>query len=119
MFFTYNQNNSGGDFVIDAQRGISTFVIVEADDDVEADEKAEKIGLYWDGVAEGRDCECCGDRWNRQWSGGTNVPMVYDKSVEDGFYRNGYFFTDRKNAAGYIHYKDGLVKEVYEIKDGD
>ena len=27
--------------------------------------KAYEIGLYFDGVKAGRDCECCGDRWNK------------------------------------------------------
>ena len=28
---------------------------------------AEDIGLYFDGVEQGMDCSCCGDRWYRAW----------------------------------------------------
>ena len=30
---------------------------------MEANTKACDIGIYFDGVANGADCECCGDRW--------------------------------------------------------
>ena len=31
----------------------------------EADTRAEKFGIYFDGVKNGQDCDCCGDRWRR------------------------------------------------------
>lgn len=64
-FYTYDQNNSGGIVDIDEKNGITVFVIVEADNADQANRRAEEIGLYWDGVDRGMDCECCGDRWYR------------------------------------------------------
>lgn len=54
-YFTYRQNNSYGRFTKPA-----ILVVVIAVDTEEADEKAEKAGLYFDGAG---DCPCCGDRW--------------------------------------------------------
>lgn len=60
MFYTFYQNNSGGYF-----EG-PTMVIIEAHSADEANEIAEeRAGIYFDGVALGRDCWCCGDRWYR------------------------------------------------------
>ena len=62
-YFTFRQNNPGGKFELTDT--IGHFVIVEAASAAEADERARRIGLYFDGVDEGRDCPCCGDRWYR------------------------------------------------------
>ena len=56
-FYEYHQNNSGG-----VTFG-PTNVIIEAPNYVVANEIAEKNGLYWNGVRDGKDCQCCGDRW--------------------------------------------------------
>lgn len=48
MFYTYAQNNSYGVFDVDGN--VKHYVIIEADSAKEADEKAESIGLYFDGV---------------------------------------------------------------------
>lgn len=82
MFYTYVQNNSGGDFVQDLDRGIAHYVIVEARTPEEADSRATEIGLYFDGCDTGDDCPCCGDRWDRQafYAGrdeGEVVPSIY------------------------------------------
>ncbi len=60
-WYHYRQNNSGGRFFV--EDGISVNVYVEADNAAAADYRAQSIGLYFDGVYEGLDCECCGDRW--------------------------------------------------------
>lgn len=81
MFYTYDQNNSGGNFVID--ENVDHYVIIEAESADEANEKATDIGLYFNGVEEGVDCECCGDRWNEQWENGDPVPMIYGTNILD------------------------------------
>ena len=63
MWFKFRQNNSGGGFDIDADSGLGTTVWIEADSANSANRKAKKIGIYFDGVHNGTDCECCGDRW--------------------------------------------------------
>lgn len=75
MYYTYTQNNSGGIW-----RG-PEFVIIKADSAADANEKAECNGIYFDGVAQELDCECCGDRWSRVWDNdGTEVPTIYGDS---------------------------------------
>lgn len=77
MFYHFSQNNSGGRFRVDLDRGITVDVIVEADTLEEAQARAEDIGLYWDGVSDGSDCECCGDRWSRPYGNLDPEPMLY------------------------------------------
>jgi len=105
-FFTYNQNNSGGFFVFDKDRGIGEHVIIEALDANDADARAESIGLYFDGVGAEMDCECCGDRWCSQYEEGSDEPLVFGQSPED-FKNSGSFYKNRTVA---FHYLDGSVK---------
>ena len=92
-FYTYRQNNSGGGFVIDKKRGISVYVIIEADSTREADARAEQIGLYFDGYG---DCPCCGNRWSE----------FYGKPVADA-----KLFCERDPGRSIVvHYKDGRVE---------
>lgn len=75
MFYTYNQNNSGGHFAYDEKDGISHYVIIEATDPDHANARARKIGLYFGGDG---DCSCCGDRWNEASSyDGHETPQIY------------------------------------------
>lgn len=62
MFYEFNQNNSGGVFRVDDR--VCHRLFIEADSRPEAIGKAEDLGCYWDGVALGIDCPCCGDRWS-------------------------------------------------------
>ena len=73
-YFSYYQNNSGGEFELTDTIGY--LVIVEAAGAAEADERASSIGLYFDGVDEEHDCPCCGDRWYRARKG-TDAPTCY------------------------------------------
>lgn len=63
MFYLFVQNNSGGIFHIDAESGIGVNVAFEANSEEEAFERAQNV-IYFNGVLEGRDCPCCGDRWS-------------------------------------------------------
>lgn len=63
MFYELTQNNSGGYFKVDDK--LCNMLIIEADSEKEALNKAEDLGCYWDGVDKGIDCPCCGDRWYR------------------------------------------------------
>lgn len=62
-FFLFRQNNSGGSFDISDAAGIGPCVWVEAADTAHANLIAQQLGIYFDGVEEGRDCVCCGNRW--------------------------------------------------------
>lgn len=61
MFYEFTQNNSYGYF--DVTDTVCHRLFIEADSVAEAMDKAEELGCYWNGVTEGIDCPCCGDRW--------------------------------------------------------
>lgn len=104
-FYTFTQNNTGGYHKIDKQSAIGHYVIVEAKNSDEANNIAIQIGLYFDGICEGLDCSCCGDRWYRVFSeDGTLKPMIYDKPAAE--YKP--LFED---ALCYVHYLNGEIKE--------
>lgn len=62
VFYCFHQNNSGG--VFDQDDVLDVKVIVEAASILEANSRAEEIGIYFDGRG---DCECCGNRWSEVW----------------------------------------------------
>lgn len=82
MFYTYRQNNSGGWFIDTDDIGYNT--IIEADSPRDADARAESIGIYFDGCLKGTDCDCCGDRFSRQWNRepGDPVPSLYGEPID-------------------------------------
>lgn len=78
-WFTFRQNNSGGLFDID--KNLNVFVIIEAYDEVHALDRAIEVGIYFDGVERGKDCECCGNRWSR-YCDESDVPSIYGETIE-------------------------------------
>jgi hypothetical protein len=103
MFYTFNQNNSGGNFVYNPVNGISHYVIVEADNLDEAINMAEEIGLYFDGEG---DCECCGDRWS-SYADESEEPKVYGETIENWKPAISKWID---GAEGFVHYKSGIFK---------
>lgn len=105
MFYTFNQNNSGGSFDFDKNRGITHYVIIEANDPEHANRRAEDIGIYFDGCESGEDCPCCGDRWypTSEYYG-DEIPKVYDTPVEE--YQDIFFKEDHSC----VHYLDGTKR---------
>lgn len=94
-FFRFRQNNSGGSFVQNDKVDVTVFV--EAEDADAANERAESIGLYFDGCRVGRDCSCCGDRWYRAWE---NSALTHAEMLEEYDWD-----TDRV-----VYYADGRVE---------
>lgn len=76
-FFYYRQNNSGGVFFGPQH------VFVEAHNAIEANKIALDHGLYFNGVASGRDCECCGSRWHEAAGEGDSEPLVFGEEPDD------------------------------------
>ncbi len=103
MFKLFTQNNSGGHFNHDPRRGIGPYVIVEGTDEEDCVQRAEDIGLYWNGVDEGSDCECCGDRWDT-YGEVSDEPQVYGEPVSQARVRR------EGKPLGYIHYLSGGVE---------
>lgn len=114
-YFDFDQNNSGGTFDFDADKGISTKVIIQARDAEEANYLATRIGLYFDGYG---DCSCCGDRWYRAYGEGTEQPAIHGGSIQD--WMTGPYFTkwmapDRPEV--FVHRYDGaFIGLVYGDK---
>jgi len=90
MFYLFHQNNSGGVFTIDDEDGIGPRVWIEANSLAAAIDRALAIGIYFDGVRDGIDCGCCGDRWSEPWKDeGENQPEIdtkYDFDWHDTVY---------------------------------
>ena len=59
MIFSFRQNNSGGYYTEPAK----SIIVKDASDEKSAIEIALKAGMYFNGIADGKDCSCCGDRW--------------------------------------------------------
>ena len=75
MFYHFNQNNSGGWY--HNNKDLCHHVIIEAENAAEANELAESIGIYFNGVEDNLDCSCCGDRWYPVWGQGDDEPLIY------------------------------------------
>ncbi|WP_328742941.1 hypothetical protein OG436_29560 [Streptomyces caniferus] len=105
MFYTYDQNNSGGGFDYDESRGLGIVVIVEADSASLADDRAEEIGLYFDGED---DCDCCGNRWYAASSGGDTVPSVYGTPVQSYAWK--WKWAREGFPEAFVHFADGRVE---------
>lgn len=120
MFYLYAQNNSGGRFITDKKMGIANNVIIEAQSPRVADALAEDKGLYFNGCAEGRDCDCCGDRWSSAGDyDASEVPSVYGSEVVvvdgEGLWESD-FGGGWTEPDGYIHYLDGRVVPFNRVK---
>lgn len=100
MFYTFNQNNSGGVFRHDPIKGVGYAVSIEAVNAQQANAKAEEIGIYFNGCGNGIDCDCCGDRWYRADElDAEETPTLYGAPLTGGW---GY--------PSYIHYLNGKVE---------
>lgn len=104
-FWTYHQNNSGGSFDHYSKQGIGCCVAIEATDYQQANDRAENIGIYFNGCNDGRDCDCCGDRWYPAYADeGTEEPEEYGKPLAGGW-----------GISSYVHYLDGKIEAREEI----
>lgn len=79
-FYHYSQNNSGGTFIFDKEKGITHHVVIEASDATHADQRAIELGIYFNGCDDGTDCDCCGDRWYNASEPGDKEPVGYGES---------------------------------------
>ena len=77
-FYEISQNNTGGSFITNDK--LCHRLFIEANSSTEADSIAEDLGCYWNGVAEGSDCSCCGDRWYGAYSAIDLTSMTREKN---------------------------------------
>lgn len=75
MFYHFDQNNSGGRFHNDDR--VCNHMIIEAHCAAEANDRAEGLGIYFNGVGDNLDCSCCDDRWYPVWGQGDDEPLIY------------------------------------------
>lgn len=105
-FYTFVQNNSGGKYY-----GPAHYVIVEARDADHANRIAkEDLDLYFNGVREGYDCSCCGDRWYPvdEYDVGDS-PNVYDKDPAEAAKTD--YVRSRNKCSVFVRYLDGSTKK--------
>ena len=102
-FYEFNQNNSGGYFVEDLEKGVCGNIIIEAKNAEEAVYRHKTIGEgvsgFWD------YCPCCGERWSDYVTDddGTDEPTIYGIPVEE--YIGGIF-----HKRTFVHYYDGTFE---------
>lgn len=101
-FWTITQNNSGGIFDHDPEKGIGYGLCVEACGREEAVRRINQITGSYDASY---DCPCCGVRWSTYLYGekGGSEPMLYGKPLEGGW-----------GLPSYVHYLDGRIVAVGE-----
>lgn len=89
-WYCFKQNNSGGSFIVDDK--VCNRLFIEAESFDAAVKKAEELGCYWDGVDNGIDCPCCGDRWSKE----NNTPINLNKYRDEGYVVSTYInsYTD-------------------------
>lgn len=109
MFYNFDQNDPFGNFDLDSVFAMS--MIVEADSADDANSRAMAIGIYFDGVTKGKDCPCCGDRWNMvDQDDATPRPVWRDMNVKS-MSKTPRFHDDY--VACRVFYKDGTIKNFY------
>lgn len=104
MFYTFRQNNSGGAFALTDD--LTRFVIIEATSKEQACDKLIALGAYFDGCEMGRDCSCCGDRWNTCCDE-SETPLVSGRAADqygNGEWEHRWMKPSREIV---IHYEDG------------
>lgn len=102
MFYTYDQNNSGGYFI--ENDDVREYLIIEADSVDEANDKMYDVTEDYSEF-----CTCCGARWSSFWGEeGKEEPMIYDIPVNDVVKE---MFTN----SCIIYYKNG-DKKIVEFK---
>lgn len=103
-FYEFPQSNAGGYW----NKILGYVVIIEAETPEKANKKAEEIGIYFDGVENGEDCECCGDRWYRVEDEYDEIePENLNEEIEEiKHYQKKWKLTST------IYYADGRVEKI-------
>ena len=117
-WFQFYQNNSGGFFKVDDK--VCHRLFIEAEIFYEAVDKAEELGCYWDGVAKGTDCPCCGDRWSKWDDGCVNLDKYKTEGYTVGIYDGIYSDTVaewNKRYGKYEVIKKPIFKKIYSSRE--
>ena len=109
MFYKFDQNNSGGVFIVNNK--VCHRLFIEADCGEDALKIAESLGCYWDGVSKGIDCPCCGDRWSIDYD-----EVDVEKLNTDGYKVSTYEFHNRDAAIEEWNRKYGKYTVIKQPK---
>jgi len=110
-FYIWYQNNSGGHFHVD--ENLSHRVVIEANTYTEAEYKALNLGIYYNGVDDDRDCDCCGDRW---YHGHELTELDLEGKTLDEYLQGMADEYGWKDPDIIVHYADGS-KKTFTGKD--
>lgn len=103
-FYTFEQNNTGGTW----DKDLGYVVIIEAENPKQANEKAEEHGLYFNGVMNGIDCPCCGDRWYEVDEYDSIEPDSLGEEIEDiKHYQKDW------DLSSTIYYANGKIEKIH------
>lgn len=110
-FYTLNQNNSGGYFIVDDNAGVARFLIIEAKDAAQALRVME--GISYDCANFFEFCNCCGERWSSwiQNDDGVEKPEIYGEPAQEYMNTSGRSYLGEENSA-FIHYLDGRKEKI-------
>ena len=106
-WYKFSQNNSGGKWRYDEERGISAKVFIEADTADLANVHANYIGIYFDGCHNDIDCNCCGDRWYPVEDTSWNVMDESDVPEPDSAFTNDMMWKWMKGYEFFVHPLEG------------
>jgi|SRR5690625_1862442 len=96
-FYTYDQNNSGGYFIVNED--VDGYVIIEAESKLEADDILSGI------VEDYSDyCDCCGERWGEHIDE-SESPSIFGRPV------------DISEEGVIIYYADGRKVKTGEVAE--
>lgn len=112
-YYDFLQNNSGGDFLRDENLGDHVLIAAKNPDD--ANDRLVSLGGYFDGVENGSDCSCCGDRWYPKWKSdkGTETPTLCEMMIP--VYMQEFRWPGRQIV---VHHPDGF-KDTYILDGSD
>ena len=114
-YYHYHQNNSGGSFHYDDD--LTLDVVIAAHSAEHADERAVARGIYFDGVGNGNDCSCCGDRWCRAEDyDARDFPHVYGNPVAHAI-AGVIDWTRGEHPHTIVHHLDGSVDKYTTSKN--
>ena len=113
-FYEFRQNNTGGWFDFDEK--VCLVMFIEAINKKHAIAIAEELGCYFDGVYDGKDCGCCGDRWYEPDEDDV-VDIGKYGSVEEYAQRTANNSYEWTTPSCRIFYLDGKVVEIFKKED--
>ncbi len=114
-YFHFSQNNTGGRF--SNSDDLAENVVIAARSAKEANERAQALGVYFDGVSKDYDCSCCGDRWSEAYqdSDSDAVPSVYGTTLVE-YYVNSTMRAYNVRKVTIVHNADG-TRETWSRAD--